>query len=294
MTFDATLLEQAYESCFGNRDAVSSSRYCACFDCLVTMEASVISTFFASGGAWAAACPSCGGDTVLADACGFPMTLPFLKALHLRYLNDAKDPEDEPWPRSIDSTPGELLFRGRSRSRRYATPAEARELLVLLRCNAALLARVDCAHAAAGALLDGLAPVVPNLDADFVRLGAVLHDAGLVLHPSEISAPGDRHEAAGQRLLLARDVEPDLARVCSSHAGWSRMSVSMEELLVALVSRLWRAIRDASLEQAVVQRLSEGANIDTATLERSLVALFDSIAAGGDARLEEATSARAS
>ena len=68
----------------------------------------------------------------------------------------------------------------------------------------------------------------------------------------------------------------------------------MEELLVALVSRLWRSVRDDSLEQAVVQGLSEGANIDTATLERSLVALFDSIAAGGDARLEEATSARAS
>src|SRR5690242_18839281 len=70
------------------------------------------------------------------------------------------------------------------------------------------------------------------VDAALVRVGIVLHDAGKIVVPAELDAPGGDHEPRGQELLLKHRVSPALARICLSHARWSDMSVSLEELLV--------------------------------------------------------------
>lgn len=293
MAFDAALLQQAYESCFRNRDSVLVSRYCGCIDCLATMDSSVVTTFVGDAAESTALCPSCGMDTVLPDASGIPPELPLLKALHLQFLNDPEFPDSEPWPRCADSSPGGLARSGTAGPRRYKSSSEARGLLVLLRANAIVLARADFTYAAAVSLLHGLEPFGLELDADFVRLGSLLCHAGLVLHPSELSGTGSLHETAGERLLLANNAEPDLARVCVTHSRWSGMAVSPEELLVALASHLWRGLRDTSLEHAVAKRLAESAETERDTLRRRLAPLFTAVATGGKARLEEANRVQA-
>jgi hypothetical protein len=37
-----------------------------------------------------------------------------------------------------------------------------------------------------------------SFDGELALVGAALHDAGKILHPQEMTGPGDRHEAAGE------------------------------------------------------------------------------------------------
>src|SRR5262249_22621552 len=117
---------------------------------------------------------------------------------------------------------------------------EAYELLVRLGAPPRLLAHARLVAEAAVLLLAELQRRHVPLDADFVRVAAVLHDAGKILHPEELQDSGSEHEAAGERLLLGEGVAPALARCCLSHAQWEAMACSLEELLVALADHLWK------------------------------------------------------
>lgn len=131
-----------------------------------------------------------------------------------------------------------------------------------------------------------------SLDANFVRVGIVLHDAGKILHPAELDAAGADHEPAGQRLLLENGVSPSLARVCLSHARWASMEVSLEELLVALADKLWKGVRKQELEQLVIDTVAEALQKDRWDLFLRLDTTFEDIAAEGTARLERSREPR--
>jgi len=87
---------------------------------------------------------------------------------------------------------------------------------------------------AADLLLAGLQRFRVQVDEEYVRVGAALHDAGKALHPSELTGPGNNHEIDGERLLLSHGTTPDVARVCRSHAQWDTVAETVEELLIAL------------------------------------------------------------
>ena len=89
---------------------------------------------------------------------------------------------------------------------------------------------------AADLLLAGLKRFGVQVDEEYVRVGAALHDAGKTLHRSELIGPGSNHEPDGERLLLSHGATPGVARVCRSHAPWDTVPETVEELLIALRS----------------------------------------------------------
>lgn len=138
---------------------------------------------------------------------------------------------------------------------------------------------------AADALLEGLARCGVPLRVDYVRVGVVLHDVGKAIHRDELDAPGAAHEAAGERLLLARGASPEVARVCRSHARWNEFGETLEELVIALSDKLWKGARVRELEELVVDRAASAMQQDRWGLYIVLDALFEDIASGAESRL---------
>lgn len=128
-------------------------------------------------------------------------------------------------------------------------------------------------------------------DAPAIEFGAVLHDAGKIVHPQELSEPGSRHERAGQALLLANGVPPEVAKCCVSHAAWRGPDVSFEERTVALADRLWKGTRDADLELTVIDEAAARLGVGRSDMFVRLDLAFEGIAAGGDERLGRSLSA---
>jgi putative nucleotidyltransferase with HDIG domain len=142
--------------------------------------------------------------------------------------------------------------------RRIETPEDAEALLVEVGAPERLIMHGRLVLEAADELLARAKRLGVAIDGRLVRAGAVLHDVGKTVHADELQASGAQHEEAGERLLLARGIEPAVARCCVSHARWGAMTCSLEELLVALADALWKGVRRESLEKRVGRR-SRGA-----------------------------------
>jgi len=162
---------------------------------------------------------------------------------------------------------------------------EARNLLVKMGAPQRLVTHVRLVGEAAELLLVELQRLGVPHDADFVRVAVVLHDSGKILHPDELDGRGDKHEHAGEMLLLSRGVDPALARCCISHAGWAQMQCSLEELVVALADTLWKGKRNVALETLVIRVISERLGLSFWDLFIELDNSFESIAATGTTRL---------
>jgi hypothetical protein len=106
--------------------------------------------------------------------------------------------------------------------------------------------------------------VFPNLtiDREAVLFGAATHDLGKVVHPEELSGPGNRHEGIGPALLEEHGVSVELARFARTHGRWDRESVELEDLLVALSDNVAVGKRNDRLESLVVVRLVESTGME--------------------------------
>lgn len=166
-----------------------------------------------------------------------------------------------------------------------STSTEALDLLRDLGAPARLLRHAELVGEAAEGLLTALGAQGVAVHRGLVQVGAVLHDAGKILHPEELHASGDRHEAAGERLLRERGLPPEIARVCRSHAQWAALSPSFEELLVALADKLWKGVRHPELEDRVITEAAARRGVPKWDLFIALDGAFEAIAADGDARL---------
>jgi hypothetical protein len=161
----------------------------------------------------------------------------------------------------------------------------ARELLTKLGAPPRLLQHGVLVGEAADVLLDCLQRMRVPVDAHYVRLGAVLHDAGKILHAEELAQSGSAHEPAGEQLLLGQGVAPSVARCCVSHARWAEEGVSFEELLVALADKLWKGKREPALEKQVIAVAGTKLGRDFWDLFVELDTCFESIASDGTERL---------
>lgn len=164
---------------------------------------------------------------------------------------------------------------------------DARTLLVELRAPQRLLRHAELVGEAANLLLARLRDLGVVVNEDLVRLGAALHDVGKIENPREFDHPGSDHEPAGEHLLLAHGVAPEVARMCLTHARWDAMPVSLEELLVALADKLWKGARKPALEQLVIDRVAAALGKARWDLFVELDTLFEEIAADGARRLEQ-------
>lgn len=163
---------------------------------------------------------------------------------------------------------------------------EAEALLRRLGAPARLLTHLRLVGEAGDALVGYLQRMGVPFDAQFVRLGVAIHDAGKVLHPGELDGPGSLHEVDGGPLLIEHGLDPTVARCCLSHARWREMDCSLEELLVALADKLWKGVRGEELERRVIELVARRMGKDFWGLFVELDTCFEEIAAGGAERLE--------
>jgi hypothetical protein len=121
-----------------------------------------------------------------------------------------------------------------------------------------LVAHLRAVHEVAAQLVAWVERECPGLvfDREAVLFGAATHDIGKVLHPEELSGPGSLHEESGRRLLLGQDVPRPLARFAATHGAWGSADVVVEDLLVSLADKVWKAKRVPELEDLVVAELA--------------------------------------
>jgi hypothetical protein len=166
-------------------------------------------------------------------------------------------------------------------------PAQVADLLLAMNAPPRLAAHLRAVHDVAAQLTDWLAVHYPTLviDRAAVLFGAATHDIGKTVHVEELSGPGSRHEPAGQQLLLDAGIDPSLARFAATHASWQTTSVELEDLIVSLADKIWKAKRVPDLEQLVVNRLAATSGQQPWVAFLNLDDQLDKIAADADRRL---------
>ncbi|RKS06844.1 HD domain-containing protein [Nocardiopsis sp. Huas11] len=159
----------------------------------------------------------------------------------------------------------------------------------LVECGAPprLVAHGRLVHDVAVRLLDWLGRHHPALEVDTeaVRFGAAVHDIGKTVHPEELSAPGHRHEPAGERLLLDRGTPPRLARFCATHRDWAQADREPEDLLVSLADKVWKGARKEDLELRVVRWIAHEEGRPAWEVFAGLDDALRALAEGADERL---------
>jgi hypothetical protein len=161
------------------------------------------------------------------------------------------------------------------------------DLLVLLQAPARLAAHLRVVHDVAWQLTDQLAARHPALivDPDAVRYGAASHDIGKVIHVEELIGPGSRHEAAGRAFLIAHGVPQQLARFAGTHASWTAPDTNIDDHLVSLADKIWKAKRVPDLEDLITAELAQTCRIERWQAFADLDDILNDLAAGADARL---------
>jgi hypothetical protein len=169
----------------------------------------------------------------------------------------------------------------------HPLPAEAERLLRELGAPPRLAAHLRLVHDVAYRLTDWLVRQHPVLTFDraAVLFGAATHDIGKVVHGEELSGPGSAHEPAGYALLRDHGVPERLARFARTHASWTEPDVSIEDLLVSLADKVWKAKRVTDLESLVVDRLAAASGTERWQVFMALDDVLDGLAADADRRL---------
>ncbi|MFI6100057.1 HD domain-containing protein [Lentzea sp. NPDC051213] len=169
----------------------------------------------------------------------------------------------------------------------HPLPAAVETLLSDLQAPPRLVAHLRAVHDVARQLTDWVARHHPaaTFDREAVLYGAATHDVGKVLHPNELSGPGSAHEPAGHELLRARGVDERLARFARTHASWTAPDITLDDLLVSLADKVWKAKRVPELEQLVTARLAAAAGQEAWEVFMALDDELDRIAEGADRRL---------
>ncbi|WP_346048527.1 HD domain-containing protein [Actinomadura chokoriensis] len=160
-------------------------------------------------------------------------------------------------------------------------------LLTGLHAPPRLIAHLRMVHDVAADLVAWAGERYPSLavDAEAVLFGAATHDIGKALHPAELSGPGSEHERAGYALLRERGVEERLARFARTHASWEEPDIGLDDLLVSLADKVWKAKRVTGLEQRVVDVLAAASGAEKWQVFMDLDDVCGRLAAGADERL---------
>ncbi|SNS88309.1 hypothetical protein SAMN05421812_102202 [Asanoa hainanensis] len=166
-------------------------------------------------------------------------------------------------------------------------PDDVHELLTALDAPPRLVAHLRAVHDVACVLTEVLADRYPALGFDraAVRYGAATHDIGKVVHRDELTGPGSRHEPAGEALLVARGIAPGLARFAGTHGSWTAPHTTIDDHLVSLADKIWKAKRVEDLEDLVTARIAVDCGIARWEAFSGLDDILDAIAAGADERL---------
>lgn len=167
-------------------------------------------------------------------------------------------------------------------------PSDAKHLLTTLNAPPRLIAHLALVHDAAAEILDAIQTQWPNLiiDREAVLFGAATHDIGKVLHPGELTGPGNRHEQDGPGLLQKHGVSPERSRFARTHGAWkTEQNLALEDLLVALADHSWKGSRNGALETMVAGRIAESLGTEAWEAFMGLDEIVAEVASRGEKRL---------
>ncbi|ADB18478.1 hypothetical protein Psta_3823 [Pirellula staleyi DSM 6068] len=166
-------------------------------------------------------------------------------------------------------------------------PAEVLLLCERISAPALLVAHLRLVHDAALSITARLREHYPALhfSTEEVLLGAATHDLGKVLHPEEMTGPGDRHEESGPEFLIQQRLPPHLARFARTHARWTDEGLLLEDLLVALADHVWKGKRDEHLESLVIAKIAEKTSLEPWEVFATVDEILDEVASLAGARL---------
>ncbi len=162
---------------------------------------------------------------------------------------------------------------------------EAYALLTQLGAPSRLIRHAELVIEAAEVLIPHFSNLGLEFEAQLVRLGCILHDAGKIMHPEELATEGIQHTTAGYELLVKNGIEPRVADFCLSHEHWQANSTSLETLMVALADKLWKGKRHTELETATIQQVSAIMGQDFWAIFMELDTVFEAVADTGPQRL---------
>ncbi|MFK0243752.1 HD domain-containing protein [Amycolatopsis azurea] len=165
-------------------------------------------------------------------------------------------------------------------------PDDVSVLLAELSAPPRLAAHLRAVHDVACSLADWMEKRHPDVvfDREATLFGAAVHDIGKTIHREELSGPGSAHEQAGYELLVSQGIDADRARFAWTHAAWGA-DVGVEDLLVSVADKVWKAKRVTDLEQLLVDRLAVASGQPSWEAFLALDDLLDRIAADADGRL---------
>jgi hypothetical protein len=166
-------------------------------------------------------------------------------------------------------------------------PADIGELLVAVRAPARLAAHLRAVHHVAWQLTEQLKAGFPTLvfDREAVLYGAATHNIGKVEHRSELTGPGHQHEPAGYHLLVAYGVPARLARFARTDASWTDPDTTIDDHLVSLADKIWKAKRVPDLEGVITAHLAATCGVEPWQAFAQLDDILDGLAADADHRL---------
>jgi hypothetical protein len=165
-------------------------------------------------------------------------------------------------------------------------PPAAQDLCQQLNAPPRLVAHLQLVHEAAGKLVEGLKKAFPGitLDEPAIRYGAATHDLGKTMHPEELEASGEKHQENGPALLIAKGVDPRLARFALTHGRWDD-TMSIEDFVVALADEVWKSTRLPDLEALLVKCIAGQTGVPEWQVFSRLDEILGEIAEGADERL---------
>jgi hypothetical protein len=168
------------------------------------------------------------------------------------------------------------------------TPPAAVTVLIALGAPDRLTRHGEIVSEVATELSAALAKIGVTHNSALVRIAAVLHDVGKVVHPEELDGPGNKHEAAGERLLIEHGCSPELARFCRSHGQWDSNHLTCEEVIMALSDAIWKGERSARLEKLLITDVSQQLGLSEWEAFLMLDPIFERLANAADERLTRA------
>ncbi len=104
------------------------------------------------------------------------------------------------------------------------------------------------------------------------------------MHPAELEASGKKHQVDGPGLLVAKGVDPLLARFALTHSRWDE-SMPSEDCVVALADNVWKGRRLPDLEAVLARSVAVKNGVPEWQVFSQLDEILGEIAEGADERL---------
>lgn len=166
-------------------------------------------------------------------------------------------------------------------------PPAAQDLCRQLNAPPRLIAHLQLVHQTAVRIIEKLKTAFPGikLDETAILFGAATHDLGKTLHPTELGASGKKHQVDGPGLLVAKGVEPLLARFALTHSQWDE-SMPIEDFVVALADKVWKGKRLPDLEAVLARSIAVQNGVPEWQVFSQLEEILGEIAEGADERLD--------